>query len=173
MTDQGSGNEEELEFKSKTQLKQEMADLRSLGIKLVDMGQAALDKLPLEDELKEAVMLARRINRKKDGFRRQLQFIGKVLRNMDLEPIEKGLALIENRHQQANAHFHKLEKIRDTLVTEGDSAIQTLVNDYPQADRQQLRQWVRQAQKQQQQNKSPKAAREIFQYLKTLMDGTL
>lgn len=171
MTDQVNGNEEEFELKSKTQIKQEMADLKDLGIKLVDIGQA-LDKIPMSDELREAILLARRINRKKEGFRRQLQFIGKLMRNAELEPIEQAISLIENRHQQANAHFHKLEKLRDSLLADGDSAIQELIVQYPDADRQQLRNWVRQAQKQQQQNKPPKAAREIFQYLKSLVEGS-
>lgn len=171
MIDQGSGNEEELEFKSKTQLKQEMQQLQDLGKKLVDLGQAALDKIPLDDELEEAIQLARRINRKKDGFRRQLQFIGKLMRNRDTQPITDALALIENKHQQANAHFHKLEKLRDEIIANGDSAIQQLIDEHPQANRQQLRQWVRQAQKQQAENKPPKAAREIFQYLKSLLEG--
>lgn len=93
------------------------------------------------------------------------------MRNRDTQPITDALALIENKHQQANAHFHKLEKLRDEIIANGDSAIQQLIDEHPQANRQQLRQWVRQAQKQQAENKPPKAAREIFQYLKSLLEG--
>ena len=63
-------DEEDLEPKSKTQLKNEMHELQQLGVKLVDLGQGALDKIPMPADLREAVMLARRINRKKEGFRR-------------------------------------------------------------------------------------------------------
>ncbi|GAB3027444.1 ribosome biogenesis factor YjgA [Bowmanella dokdonensis] len=159
-------DQQDLDFKSRTQLKNESHDLQKLGEKLVDLGPAALAKIPMDQELKDAVVLARRINRKKEGFRRQLQFIGKLMRNRDVEPIQQALDLLENKHQQATAKFHKLEKLRDELVAKGDPVIDRLVEQYPAIERQKLRQLHRQAQKEQTQNKPPKSAREIFQYLK-------
>lgn len=173
MTDRNpDSGEEELELKSKTQLKNESLALQKLGLKLVDLGAAALKRVPMDAQLTEAVELARRINRKKDGFRRQLQYIGKILRNVDIAPIEHALELIENKHQQATSYFHKLEKLRDKLVEEGDSSIQQLIDEHPQLDRQKLRQLVRQTKKQQKENKPPRAAREIFQYLKEQIQET-
>ena len=156
------------EFKSKTQLKQEADKLKKLGTKLLDLSPADLAKIPLTNQLSDALILAKKINRKKDGYRRQLQFIGKLLRDTDSQPIEEAILALQNSHQIANAHFHKLEQLRDKLVTQGDSAIQEVIDQHPSADRQKLRQLVRQASKQKQQDKPPKAAREIFQYLKTV-----
>ena len=88
---------------------------------------------------------------------------------MDVEPIREALAKIENKHNQQQAMLHKLEKVRDELVEKGDAALTNLLNDYPKADRQQLRNLIRAAQKEQAQNKPSKAYREIYQILKTLM----
>ena len=154
------------EYKSKTQIKQEAEALKKLGSTLLALSASELNTIPLSDDLLEALSLAKRINRKKDGYRRQLQFIGKLLRDSDIEPIEQALLAIQNKHQLANAHFHRLEALRDQLVEHGDTAIQSVLDEHPSLDRQRLRQWVRQVAKQKKENKPPKAAREIFQYLK-------
>lgn len=161
-----SVDEDELELKSKTQLKQEMHELQQLGQKLVDLGQAALAKVPMDSELAEAVALARRIHRKKEGFRRQLQFIGKLMRHRDTTPIRQALEVIENRHQQATKRLHRLEQLRDDIVHQGDRAIEVAVQQNPQLERQKLRQLSLQAKREAAHNKPPKASREIFQYLK-------
>jgi ribosome-associated protein len=160
--------DEEL-IKSKTQLKNESLALQKIGLTLVELGAAALAKVPLDEELSDAVLLARRINKKKDGYRRQLQFIGKLLRARDTADIERALAEIESSHLKANQAFHKLEDTRDQLIKVGDDAINALLNQHSDLDRQKLRQLVRQANKQQQENKPAKASRELFQYLKEHM----
>jgi ribosome-associated protein len=152
--------------KSKTQLKNEMLALRKMGVTLVDLTQATLLKVPLDDDLKEAIMLARRINRKKDGFRRQLALIGKMMRSRDIEPIEHALLVIQSGHHKAVSKFHKLEVLRDELVQGGDDAVNTVVEEHEQLDRQKLRQLCRQATKEAAENKPPKSSREIFKYLK-------
>lgn len=157
---------DEPEFKSKTQLKNEMNERQKLGQTLVGLGDAALAKIPMDEELAEAIALARRINKKKDGYRRQLQFIGKLMRSRDVSPIEHALSELEVSSQRANQAFHKLEQTRDQLLSGGDQEIQALMDEYPHLDRQKLRQLVRSANKQKEQNKPPKAARELFQYLK-------
>lgn len=156
-------------IKSKTQLKNESLALQKIGLTLVELGAAALAKVPLDEELSDAVLLARRINKKKDGYRRQLQFIGKLLRARDTTDIERALAEIESSHLKANQAFHKLEETRDKLIKVGDDAINELLNQHSDLDRQKLRQLVRQANKQQIENKPPKASRELFQYLKENM----
>ncbi|MBX4413516.1 DUF615 domain-containing protein, partial [Mycobacterium tuberculosis] len=84
---------------------------------LVDMGQNALDKIPLDTDLRDAIDRAQRI--KKEGRRRQLQLIGKMLRNRDVDPIREALDKLKNRHNQQVALFHKLEQIRDRLIDDG------------------------------------------------------
>ena len=152
-------------IKSKTQLKQEAEDIKQLGVALVEFSNAQLDEIPMKDELREAIQLANRINKKKDGFRRQLQLIGKILRQCELEPIEDGINKLRAHHRRTNNHFHQLEQLRDDIVNKGDSAIQSLLDEYPELDRQKLRQLQRQAVKQKEAEKPAKAAREIFQYL--------
>ncbi|MFC7002660.1 ribosome biogenesis factor YjgA [Pseudobowmanella zhangzhouensis] len=155
------------DVKSKSQIKREFLALQALGEKIVNMG-AHSDKIPLDDALLEAIELARRINRKKDSYRRQIQYIGKLLRNRDVAPIEEAINKIENKHQIANRHFHQLEKWRERILRDQDVAINALIAEQPEADRQRLRKYVRNAQKQAELNQPPTASRELFQYLREL-----
>jgi ribosome-associated protein len=164
-------SEDESELLSKTQLKTQMNALQKLGESLIDLSPASLAKIPMEEELLDAVLLARRILRKKEGYRRQLQLIGKIMRHLDVQPIEQALLVIQNSHQKATGAFHKLEVLRDEILARGDDAIESTLVEYPQLDRQKLRQLVRQANKQQAENKPSKAARELFKYLKQAIDG--
>lgn len=158
------------EFKSKSQIKREMHAIQKLGEELVNLSAAALAKIPMDDELQKAINLARDINKKKEGYRRQLQFVGKLLRSRDLDAIKDGIHKLQNHHQLANAKFHGLEQLRDKLLAGGDDEIQSILEKHPQLERQKLRQLVRQANKEQQQNKAPAAARELFKYLRSEID---
>lgn len=158
--------DDEIEFVSKTELKKMSEALQKLGETLVGLTDAHLATIPLDEELEDAIAIARRISRKKDGFRRQLQFIGKLMRQRDVEPIQIALDKITHKHQQQNAAFHALEKARESVINEGDSAIQALLEKHPDLDRQKLRQFHRQIKKEREKNAPPKAFRELFQYLK-------
>ena len=162
------GEDEQL---SKTQLKDQMNALQKMGESLIDLSPASLAKIPMDEELLDAVMLARRILRKKEGYRRQLQLIGKIMRHRDVRPIEQALLVMQNSHLAANSAFHKLEVLRDEILVNGDEAIESTLAEHPQLDRQKLRQLVRQANKQQAESKPPKAARELFKYLKLAING--
>ena len=159
--------QEEIIWVSKSEIKRDAEALKKLGEKLVELTKAKLDKIPLEDALLEAVNLAQRLQ--KEARRRQLQYIGKLLRGMDVEPIQAALEKLENKHQQQQAMLHKLELLRDELVAKGDDALTDFLMDYPQADRQHLRNLIRTASKEKEQNKPAKAYREIFQYLKEMV----
>ncbi|TPV57326.1 ribosome-associated protein [Aestuariibacter sp. GS-14] len=154
---------------SKSELKRQSAQQQRVGEQLVNLSDAHLKTIPLDDELGDAVALARRINRKKDGYRRQLQFIGKLMRSRDLEPIEIALAKLQHQHNEHNALLHKLEKARDAIASQGDDAIEPLLTEFPQLERQQLRHFHRAIVKERSNNKPPKAYRELFQYLKGLI----
>lgn len=162
-------DEEEIIFVSKSQLKRESHALQALGEELVGLPAAKLAKIPMPDELAEAVSLARRI-KARGGLKRQLQYIGKIMRNIDAEPIEKALDEIKSAAGKEAAKFHRLEQWRDRLVTEGDAALEQLLEEFPNADRQHLRQLTRNAQREAAKNKSPKSAREIFRYLRDLAE---
>lgn len=161
-------DEEEIILVSKTELKNDMIELQKLGEELVDLKPSALAKFPLPDDLAEAIKDAQRF--KNEARRRQLQYIGRLMRNIDPEPLQAALDKLRNKHSQSSAVLHKLELLRDRVVEEGDSAIEDVMEMYPDADRQRLRQLARQAKKEKQANKAPKASREIFQVLKVLND---
>lgn len=160
-------DQEEIIWVSKSEIKRDAEDLKQLGEKLVNLTKANLTKVPLDDSLKDAIGLAQRLQ--KEARRRQLQYIGKLLRSIDAEPIREALEKIENKHNQQQAMLHKLEILRDELVTKGDAALTDLLNEHPSADRQHLRNLIRAAQKEKEQNKPSKAYREIYQILKTLI----
>lgn len=162
---------EDNEQLSKTQIKAQMVAMQKLGESLVHLGQSSLAKIPMEPELLDAVMLARKILRKKEGYRRQLQLIGKIMRHIDIVAIEQALSNIKSAHKKLNDAFHGIEMLRDDILSEGDSKIEATIVEYPQLDRQKMRQYVRQASKQQVENKPPKASRELFQYLKQIING--
>lgn len=160
-------DQEEIIWVSKSEIKRDAEDLKQLGEKLVNLTKANLTKVPLDDSLKDAIELAQRLQ--KEARRRQLQYIGKLLRSIDAEPIREALEKIENKHNQQQAMLHKLEILRDELIAKGDAVLTDLLNEHPSADRQQLRNLIRAAQKEKEQNKPSKAYREIYQILKTLI----
>lgn len=160
--------EEEIIWVSKTEMKEDMEALQVLGEELVGLKPAVLDKIPLREELRDAIDNGQRF--KNEAKRRQLQYIGKLMRSEDPEPIQAALDKIRNKHSQMTAELHKLETLRDRVVEEGDSAIADVMERFPNADRQRLRQLSRQAAKEKQNSKPPKSYREIFQVLKGLLD---
>lgn len=162
--------DEEIIWVSKSEIKRDAEELKRLGGELVELGKNSLDKIPLDEDLRAAIELAQKI--KKEGRRRQMQLIGKMLRSRDEEPIRTALDKLKNRHNQQVALFHKLEVLRDRLVEQGDDVIPEVFNLYPDADRQQLRAMIRNAQKEKATNKPPKAYRQIFQYLRELAQAS-
>ncbi|WP_261816068.1 ribosome biogenesis factor YjgA [Vibrio gallicus] len=160
--------EEEIIWVSKTEMKEDMEVLQKLGEELVGLKPSVLAKFPLPDQLAEAIKDAQRF--KNEAKRRQLQFIGKLMRQVEPELIQAALDKHRNKHAQASAELHKLESLRDELIEQGDVAIEKVLELYPSVDRQRLRQLVRQANKEKKLNKPPKAYREIFQTLKELHD---
>lgn len=167
--DNDEEEDEEIIWVSKSEIKRDAEELKRLGAELVELGKNSLDKIPLDERLRTEVELAQRI--KKEGRRRQLQLIGKLLRSIDVEPIRVALDKLNNRHNQQVALFHKLEMLRDRLIEQGDEAMSDVIALYPEADRQQLRSMIRNAQKEKTGNKPPKSARQIFQYLRELAEA--
>lgn len=157
---------DEIIWVSKSEIKRDAEDLKKLGLELVNLSQIELAYIPVEGQLKDAIILAGKI--KKEGRRRQLQLIGKMLRHIDIDPIMLALDKLKNRHNQSVVLLHKIEAMRDALIIGGDDAFEQVMNHYPTADRQHLRALVRNAQKEQAMNKPPKSSRLIFQYLKNL-----
>ena len=126
------------EGKSKTQIKKEMLALQELGEELVSLSASNRAKLPLDEELINALQLADKLSKKHEALRRHIQFIGRLMRTRDLEPLERGLAIIRNTNQAATRKFHLVEDWRDKLIASND-ALTEFVAEYPDVDVQQLR----------------------------------
>ena len=154
--------------KSKSQLKREMTALQDIGEELVALTRHQLDKLTLPESLLDAVLAARAMPQR-GARKRQLQYIGKLMREVDAEPIRAALDMLENPHGQAVGHFHAIERWRDRLLAQGDVVLEEFFEKYPDADRQQLRQLLRNALAEKAENKAPRAARALFHYLSDLM----
>lgn len=159
---------DEEECVSKSQLKRDAHSLTELGKKLVQLNKASLAKIPLPDNLLDAVSSAQNI-RQHGALKRQLQYIGKLMRKIDPEPIRIAYEAATNHYRADTQQLHQIESWRDRLLTEGDSALGELIEQHPEADRQHLRQLMRSAKRERERNKSPRAARELFQYLKELV----
>jgi ribosome-associated protein len=154
---------------SKSARKREMQALQDLGEALVGLTDGELKTIPMGDELAAAVAIARRI---KDftGKKRQLQFIGALMRRIDTTAIEAAFNDLQSGQQQRNQHFHQLEQLRDQLLAEGVDAMPAVLAIYPEADRQHLRQLILAAVKEREAEKPPAAARKLFKYLRELSE---
>lgn len=156
------------EEKSKSQIKREMHDLQELGKELVNLSKEHFSKIELPEELHDAIAEARNI-RSHGALKRQLQYIGKRLRSEDAAQVREQLDTIAGHSKQAVATLHHVERWRERLLENGDAALTELLTEFPDVDRQHLRQLVRNAKKELAGNKPPKSARGLFQYLRGLM----
>jgi ribosome-associated protein len=156
---------------SKSALKRQMTALQDMGERLVELSDAQLKKVPIDDpRLSEAIAEARRI-KARGGLRRQLQYIGKLMRQINPDGIQQALDELDGQHQEVNARFHQLEKLREKLINEGDRALEEIVAVFPDADRQHLRQLLRQHEQETKQGKANTAFKKLFRYFKEL-DGS-
>ncbi len=156
-----------IEPKSKSQVKKEMLALQALGEKLAELTADQIKKIDMPLELRDALLFAKTIN-KGEARRRQLQYIGVLMREADPEPIRKALDAIGRGQTLDAKQFNELERWRDELLEGGDGPMEEVVNRFPDADRQTLRQLVLGARKERERDKPPKASRALFRFLKAL-----
>ena len=165
-------NDDILPKKSKAQQKREAEAAQALGKELVNLSAAQVktlvDKLDLPDKLCEALLACQSI-KAREAHRRQLQYIGKLMRGIELEPIQQQLAQVKLGGQVATAQLHLIERWRDRLLTEGDAAINELQQSYPNTDAAQVQKLIASAHKESDQKQPPRAARLLFKYLRDLM----
>jgi len=157
---------------NKSQLKRDAIALLNLGKKLVSLDSTQLKRLEMSDELRESIAEGKAIHQ--NGARkRHCKFIGKLLREMDIELLEKTINDIEFGTAKANAKFHMIERWRDRLLNPEDiHALDAWLEQYPQTDITHVRQLMRNAQKELKQNKPPKSARVLFQLLRDTVQTT-
>ena len=154
---------------SKSQRKRDSEKLQLLGRQLIDMPDKQLQTFNLEEPLLQAIYEARRLN-SRGAKRRQIQYIGKLMRVADLEHIELTMARLDHKSKTFRQHFAKIETWRERIINEGPAAIEELLQVYPNADRQQLRNLQRQANREKKTNKPSTASKKLFAYLKEIAD---
>ena len=157
------------EIPSKTKKKQEMHELQRLGAALVQLSAAHFERMSLPEELAQAVREARRI-RSHEAKRRQVQFIGRLMRELDPEPIRAQLAIMEGGSAQARAGHQRVEHWRARLM-EDDAALTEFVREHPAADLQKLRALLRNARKEQEEGRPPRAYRDLFRVVREAEGG--
>ena len=157
-----------VEQKSKSQVKREMLALQSLGEHLVGLSPNQISRIEMPQDLREAVLFARTL-KKGEAWRRQMQYIGTLMRDADPEPIRKAVAEINRGGGQDTQLFRKLEQWRKGLIDGNDEELsRDIVNHYPDADRRRLRRLALNARKEREENKPPKSSRALFRYLREL-----
>ncbi|WP_034293972.1 ribosome biogenesis factor YjgA [Herbaspirillum sp. RV1423] len=161
--------EQEYDRPSKSQLKREMTALQKLGEELVAEPRDRVKRVPMPEDVRDAILECQQI-KDHEGRRRQMQFVGKKMRTLDedeIAAIQKMLDSWRGLSKADTAAMHALERRREKLLKD-DGALTELLAQYPDLDVQHLRTLIRNARKEQAENKPPKAYREIFQILKQL-----
>jgi len=153
---------------SKSARKRHMLGLQAMGESLVGLSDKQLAQIPIDNEQLLSAIRECRQMRSNSAHKRHLQFIGKLMRNIDPAPIEQALLMLHKTQQQNAVAFHQLEQLREDILAAGVGGVELAVMRFPAADRQQLRQLVLQHQREIERNKSPSASRKLFRYLKEL-----
>ncbi|WP_280327310.1 ribosome biogenesis factor YjgA [Pseudomonas sp. BN102] len=153
--------------KSKSQIKRELHALQDLGERLTTLKPDVLAKLPLTDALQRALAEAPK-HKAHVARKRHLQYIGRLMREQDIEAIIGLIDQLDSSTREYNERFHALERWRDRLIEGGDTALESFVVEYPTTDRQHLRGLIRHAQHEAAHNKPPAAARKVFKYIRDL-----
>jgi ribosome-associated protein len=156
------------EFVSRTKKKQAVEELQKLGAALVDLPPLQLETLALPDILLNAVLDAQRIT-SHEARRRQIQYIGKVMRKVDPEPVRAALAAVDGQSAAARAQQRRLESWRERLIGD-DQALTAFAGEHAGADLQALRTVIRNARKEIAEGKPPRAQRELFRVLREFSD---
>ena len=153
---------------SKTKLKAEADAQQAIGKKLITLSKEKLIKLDLPESLFDAVIEAKRLTAN-GAIRRQLQYLGRLMRDVDSTRIEEQLQAWDGKNVQENARFHTMERWRTRLITE-PNALQEFLVQFPLADIQQFRTLIRNAQREELAQKAPKSSRELFKLIRELSE---
>lgn len=152
---------------SKSQLKRDSHELQALGEALAEMSAERLKKLDAPESLIEAVLEYKR-TRSHEGRRRQMQYIGKLMRQADAEPLREAVAAMRVPAARETLALHQAEQWRETLIA-GDEALTRWMAEHPESDAQQLRSLIRAARKEATgtpEQRHGRSYRELFQFIK-------
>jgi len=163
-----ASGDSELERLSKSARKREAASLQELGVQLSALPDQEIKALELPENLFVALRDLRRLP--SHGAQvRQRQYIGKLMRSIDPEPVLAKLAERKQRHDLEIRHFQKIERWRDRLLSEPVAGLEELLQEYPQADRSALAKLLEKAEKERIEQRSPVGVRELFAFLRRLI----
>jgi ribosome-associated protein len=163
-------HEEQDEPTSKTRRKKDMLALQALGAQLVELNEQQIETMQLPEALLEAVLEAKRLS-KREARRRQLQFIGRLMRDIDATLIRERLDEWLGQGRERTVQLHALERWRDELLA-GDPALERFLREYPHADSQKLRALIRNARREQGSALAPRSYRELFRTLREMTTGS-
>ena len=150
---------------SKSQKKRDMLALQDVGEELVQLSVDSIKKFDLPEQLLSAILEAKRIPTSKHGaFKRQMQYIGKVMRNVDAAPIAERLEAMKAPNKKQTALHHLAERWRERLL-EDATAVGGFLNEFPEADRVALEQHIQAAKDEKAKNRPPKHFRLLYQAL--------
>ena len=161
--------EQEYERPSKSELKRQMNELQKLGEQLVEAPRDRVKRVPMPEDVRDAILMCQTITNH-EGRRRQLQYVGKMMRTLqdeEVAAIQRAIDSWKGGSRAETAALHALERRREKLLAD-DKALTALLSEHPELDAQHLRTLIRNARKEQAENKPPKAYRELFQVLKEL-----
>ncbi|MQY50716.1 ribosome biogenesis factor YjgA [Rhodocyclus gracilis] len=156
---------------SKTRRKQAMEELQTLGEELAGLSSDRLKKIDLPESLHDAVRQVQRMTRNDEARRRQMQYIGRLMRDIDPEPIRAALAEARGDSAVEIARMHRLERLRAAILAD-ERALGEVANEFPGADLQHLRALRRSALKEQANGKPPRSYRALFRELRALSGDT-
>ena len=156
------------QLESKSERKRQMLALQKIGETLVGLSAAELSTIPLDTVILEAVQQAKTFT-SHGALRRQLQYIGKLMRHTDAAPITAALDKLKNQYRQHTVQLHQSEQWRDRFIHEGTEALTAFINQYPDVDHQQLHQLIRHVQKDKESNKNTGASTALFRYLRDII----
>jgi ribosome-associated protein len=155
---------------NKTQIKKEIAALFTLGEQMSALSAVHIKSLDLPDNIFKAVIEVARMPHT-GARKRLLKYVAGQLHKIDATPILEKVARLQNKSAHAVREHHLSEQWRDRLIAEGNEALTDFLDEYPLADRQQLRQLMRNAQKEAETTKPPKSSRLLYRYLKSLLQS--
>lgn len=164
--DEDANEQEEV---SKTQIKREMDALQELGKRLTQLNQEQLKLVPMDDNLADAITEYQRL-KKHEAKRRQLQYIGRLMRNTDAEAIAHAVHVFDASQAEHTQHFHLIERWREQLMAD-PGAVTQFISEFPQVDSQQLRQLIRNALKQQKQGKDLGGYKKLFRFIRDVLEN--
>ena len=155
------------ETPSRSRLKREVEALQKLGEELMTLPEQQLAALSLPEKLHDAVAQARHIT-SHGALKRQRQYIGRLMRDVDAAPIRAKLDELRGADVVSRARFQEAERWRERLLKEGDAALEAFLARHPGADRPHLRRLLREAARDSADGRPPRHARELFRYIHSL-----